>query len=66
MTILEDQLLTNSEYNFEKELKKFGVIFGTELLFRAFPDAYQVEGQSVYQIPNLCKVVVTCRRIIRS
>lgn len=58
-------LLNGMEYNFEKEMGKFGVTFGKELLFRAFPDAYQVKGQSVYRIPHLCKVVVTCRKIIR-
>jgi hypothetical protein len=62
---MESELLINNEFNFEKRLGKFGTTFGTELLLSTFPDAYQIEGQSVYQIPNLFKVVVTCRRIVK-
>ena len=61
-----------SRYNFELEDGKFGTTYGLALLMQHFPDAYQVEGQSVYRVPSLealtgqkARVVVTCRQLVR-
>ena len=64
-----------SEYNFEKMDGEFGCVYGVALLKRHFPDAYQIEGQSVYRVPSIealngwakrkAKIVVTCRRLVR-
>mgnify|MGYP004453562317 FL=1 len=61
-----------SRYNFELEDGEFGTTYGLALLKKHFPDAYQVEGQSVYRVPSIealtgqkARVVVTCRQIVR-